>query len=495
MVNNKESLRNKATTGLFWSAFERFGQQGCAFVVQLVLARLLAPEEFGLIAMVVVFVLLCNTLVECGFGRAIVQRKNVDDLDLNTVFYFNILTGCLISIGLCFLAPYIARFYGEPRLTVVICYLSLGVFFGSFGVVQLSILNRNMQFKKLFGVTFPAIVLSGLIGVALAYFGYGLWALVGYALGQRFFTTLCLWLKSDWRPSFSFSTARLRDMFPYASRLAISGLLDQGFQNIYVLVIGKLYVPTEVGYFQRARAFQQLPVTNLNSVLARVSFPLLSSIQEDPVRSKVALRKLLQMSSLCSFLVMAAMAALAEPMVLTLIGDKWSPSVPYLRWLCVAGALYPLHGMNLTLLMAHGRSDRFLRLEIIKKCLVVLNISIAYRYGVEAIVYGMIFTSFTALAINTNYTKKMINYGLFQQIRDVIGNAVSAIVLFIALIIMQKVLNLPSLQVLVCGTILSCLHCTVMARFLSRDVATEFYTLISDYFPRAKPIAQFLLNL
>ena len=359
----------------------------------------------------------------------------------------------------------------------------------------MSMMNRNLQFKELFWVTFPATILSGIMGVTLAYLGYGLWALVGYALGQRFFTTLCLWMKSDWRPGLSFSMDRLRDMFPYASRLAISGVLDQGFQNIYVLVIGKLYMPVEVGYFQSARSFQQLPVTNLNSILGRVSFPLFSSIQEDPARSKVAMRKLVQLSSLCTFFIMAAMAALAEPMIVALIGVKWMSAVPYLKWFCIAGALYPLHGMNLNLLMAHGRSDLFLRLEIIKKCLIVLNIFVTYQFGVQVMIYGIVFTSFIAWAINAHYTKKIIDYGLFQQARDVLSNAVLAVILFLALSLMQGLVEVPSFQVLILGALLSCLLGLIFCRFLSRDVATELDTLIGRYLPRAKPIAKSLFNL
>ena len=490
-----DSLRGKATSGVAWSAFERFGQQGCALVVQLVLARLLAPEQFGLIAMVMVFVLLSNVLVECGFGRAIVQRKEVDDLDLNTVFYFNILTGGFLSVGLYVLAPYIASFYGETQLIEVIRFLSMGVVFGSFGLVHQSIMNRNMQFKKLFWVTFPATILSGIMGVVLAYLGYGLWALVGYVIGQRFFTTLCLWIKSDWHPGLSFSMSRLRDMFPYASRLAISGLLDQGFQNIYVLVIGKLYMPVEVGYFQQARTIQRLPVTNIYSILGRISFPLLAGIQEDIIRTKAAMRKLVQLSSLCCFLLMAAMAALAEPLIATLIGEKWLPCVPYLKWLCIVGALYPVHGLNLNLLVAHGRSDLFLRLEIIKKCLIVLNVAITYKFGVQVMIYGIVFTSFIAWAINAHYTKKIIEYGLFQQARDVLCHAVLAIILFLALSLMQGLVEVTSLQMLILGGILSCLLGLVFCRFLSRDVATEFDTLIRRYLPRAKPIAKSLFNL
>lgn len=490
-----KSLRDIAVSGVIWSAFERLGQQTCAFVVQLVLARLLAPEQFGIIAIVSVFVLLCNSLVECGFGRAIVQRKEIDDLDLNTVFYFNIFTGCLLAMGLSCLAPFIARFYGGTELIAVLRSLSLGIAFGSIGLVHASIINRNMQFQKLFWVTFPSIILSGSIGVALAYCGYGLWALVGYALGQRCFMSFFLWIKSDWRPRLRFSFTRLGNMFPYASRLAISGVLEQGFQNIYVLVIGKLFLPVEVGYFQRAYSFQQLPASNLNSILGRVSFPLFSSIQGDPVRSRVAMRKLIQLSSLCSFFVMAAMAAMAEPIVVTLIGAKWMATVPYLKWFCIAGALYPLHGINLNLLMAHGRSDLFLRLEIIKKCLVVFNIAATYRFGVQAIIYGIVITSMIALVINTYYTKKMIQYGLFQQIRDVLRNTVLAIILFLALLLMQYFVDIPSFQVLIYGGILSCLLGLIFCRFLSRDVAKELYTLICRYAQRAEPLARSLFNL
>ena len=207
------------------------------------------------------------------------------------------------------------------------------------------------------------------------------------------------------------------------------------------------------------------------------------------------MKKLLKLSSLCSFLIMAAMAALAEPLIMTLIGEKWLSSVPYLKCFFIIGALYPIHGMNLNLLMAHGRADLFLRVEVVKKALIIMNILVTYQFGVQVIIFGMVITSFVGWIINSYYTKKIIGYGLYHQIQDIFGNAASAIVLFIVLSIVQQPLNLPSLQVVICGAILSGLFCVILCRFLSRDIAEEFYTLISNYIPRAKPVARFILNL
>lgn len=268
------SLREKATSGIVWSAFERFGQQGCAFVVQLVLARLLAPAEFGLIAMVSVFMAISMAIVDCGFGRALIQKEELSESDTSTIFYFNLFSAVLVSFALYLCAPLIAGFYEEPQLTSIVRWLSLSLILGSAGLVHNSLLNRSLEFKQLFKASLPATILSGVVGVVMALMGHGVWALVGQVLSDRVLRSILVWRISGWTPQLIFDWSSLREMFPYGARLAVSSVLDQGFRNIYVLVIGKVFTPVEVGYFQRARAFQQLPVANFQSILSRVAFPL-----------------------------------------------------------------------------------------------------------------------------------------------------------------------------------------------------------------------------
>lgn len=433
MESEEKSLRDKATSGLIWSAFERFGQQGCAFVIQIILARLLAPEEFGLIAMVAVFIAISNVLIDAGFGRAIIQRKNLTDIDASSVFYFNLIISVLLAALLCYWAPYISAFYDAVELTEIVRYLSVGLVFSGLGAVHKAKLSREMKFKRLFVVSFPATVIAGVLGVILAINGAGVWALVAQSVLMKLVMVVALWLMTGWRPLWAFDINCIKEMFPYGSRLALSGLLDTTFSNIYVLVIGKAFTPLEVGLFQRARSFQQLPVQNLQAILGRVTFPLFSKIQDDPVRMKSGMRKAIQILSLFVFCGMALLAGIAEPMVITFIGDKWLPCVPYLQALCVVGAMYPIHAMNLNLLASVGRSDLFLRLEVIKKLLIIINILITFRIGIQAMIYGMMVTSILSLLINTYYTKRLIDYSLFEQVKDVFRNIlIAAAVLMIA---------------------------------------------------------------
>jgi teichuronic acid exporter len=485
------SLRDKATSGVIWSAFERFGQQGCAFFVQLILARLLAPEEFGLIAMVVVFISISTVLIDAGFSRALVQRKEVTDSDLSTVFYFNLIVSFGVA-GLLYLsAPFIASFYGLSDLSQILRFLSFGLILSAFGAVHRSILTRNLLFKKLFGVSLPSVIISGAVGITMAVYGFGVWSLVAQSLSMAFLGSFFLWFQMDWRPTWVFDVRCLKEMFPYGARLAVSGILDQGFRNIYVLIIGKVFSPVDVGYFQRARAFQQLPVANFQSVLSRVAFPLLSKIQGDPLRVKNAVRKSLLVGALFAFTVMAGLSAVAQPMVVLLIGEKWLPAVPMLQVLCIAGALFPLHSINTNLLMATGRSDWFLRLEVLKKLLVVVNVLITYRYGVQCMIWGIVITSVISLILNTYYTRRLIGYTLMMQLNDVMPLAIMATLMH--LLVCVAIGLVPGMFAqLMLGTLLGVVFVVVALRFLGQEIRKEVVSLL-DAIPFGKRIKKMLV--
>ncbi|WP_162026094.1 MULTISPECIES: lipopolysaccharide biosynthesis protein [unclassified Lentimonas] len=423
-------MRQQATSGVIWSAFERFGQQGCAFIVQLVLARLLAPEQFGLIAMVVVFIVISRVVVNAGFSQAIVQQKTVSAVDLSTVFYTNMVIALLMALLLCGVAPMIAIFYEQPLLVPILRWLSLSLIFGALGGVHQALIQRAMDFKKLCYVGLPTTFLAGSVSIYLAWNGAGVWALVVYQILGAVLSSAFLFVVSGWRPQLLFCFGSLARIFPFGWRLAVSGVLDQVFQNIYVLVIGKCYLPIEVGYYQRAKGFQQLPMTNMQAILGRIAFPLFSTLQDEPERMRRGLSKAVQLGALIAFPLMAVMYVVAEPMIVLLIGDKWLPSAEYLKLLCIVGALYPLHALNLSALMGLGRSDLFLRLEIIKKVMVLVNILLTYRIGITAMIYGMIITSFLALFLNTYFSGRFIGYTFGQQIRDVLPIALLALVIW-----------------------------------------------------------------
>lgn len=484
MDNRTDSLRNKATTGVVWSAFERFGQQSCAFFIQVVLARLLVPEEFGLIAMVMVFVAIMNVIADCGFSRAIIQRQELVKADLDTVFYFNVCIACLLYAVLIFIAPWIAHFYNQPLLVPILRCLGVSLILGSFGAVHSALLNREMQFKSLFKATLPSTLISGGIGIACALFGLGVWALVVQILIQRLVFSLSLWFVGTWRPQCGFSFMRLKAMFPFASKLALASILDTAFNNLYVLVIGRVYAPVDVGYFQRARAFQQLPTVNLQQILGRVAFPLLSSVQDNPVRAKSIMRKGMQLSSLMSFMAMAVLAAVAEPMVRSLIGERWSPCVPYLQILCLVGALYPLSSLNLSLLMSFGRADLYLRLEVIKKIMVLANIAITLSYGIQEMVYGMVVTSFLSYFLNQYYTAKYIYYGIFEQLSDILRNAILASILCAIVFFSQSLLETSDFVSLILSLLLAVCCGLLMVQFVSAELKSEIRRVFDGIAPR-----------
>lgn len=486
------SLREKASSGIVWSAIERFGQQGCVFLVQLFLARLLAPEEFGLIAMVAVLIAISTAVVDAGFGRAIIQQKEVSQAEFSTVFFFNLVIGMMMMAVLYFAGPYVAAFYEQAELEPILSWLSLSVLLGAAGGVHAAVLSRQMEFKKLFWVTLPSVVVGGLVGITMAFLGYGVWALVGQMLSIQLIRTAGLWWQSGWTPSWVFDGQSLKRLLPFGSRLALSSVIDQVFQNLYVLVIGKVFSAASVGYFQRARSFQQLPVTSVQSILGRVAFPMLSKIQDDPARMKRAMSRGIQLSFVFASATMAGMAAVAQPMVVTLIGEKWLPVVPMLQCLCIVGVMFPFHAMNLNLLMALGHSRLFLRLEIIKKSLVIINILITYRFGVQVMIYGMIVTSFIGMFINTHYTRKFINYSAFEQFRDTLPSLMLSGVMCLIVIVSISVMDLLPVVRLILGMGIGSFVYLLGVRFLNKELKYEIASLI-ERFPGGQQMTKIIL--
>ena len=413
-----DGLKNKTIHALLWSFIERFGQLGIQFVISIILARLLLPEEFGLIAMLTIFMAVAQSFINSGFGQALIQKQDVTHIDECSILYFNILVGFLAAGLLCLAAPWIARFYNQPLLVSLTYALSLNLIINAFGLVQTALLTKHIDFKTQLKVSVMATAISGTIGVAMAFNGFGVWSLVVQSLSSNFLRTALLWIFNNWRPSLVFSFISLRGMFAFGSRLLASGLLDTIFQNIYLVVIGKLFPPASLGFYSRAKGLQQLPVDNISGIVNRVTFPVFSSVQDDKPRLKRGIRKALTMLVMINFPMMVGLAIVAKPLVLVLLTEKWLPCVPYLQLLCVVGMLYPVHAINLNVLKAQGRSDLFFRLEILKKILVVIAIAVTYRWGIIAMIYGQIVTSCLAYFLNAYYTGKMLDYPITEQIRD-----------------------------------------------------------------------------
>lgn len=414
------SLKSRTLYALYWSFLERIGQQGIQFIISIILARLLLPAEFGLIGMLTIFMALAQSFIDSGFGQALIQKQGISHVDECSIFYFNVLVGFLAAGLMCFTAPWIAAFYNQPVLVGLTYALSINLIFNAFGLVQTTLLTKRIDFKPQFIVGVIASIFSGGIGVTMAFNGFGVWSLVIQSLSSNFFRTALLWRISDWRPSLVFSFTSLRAMFVFGSHLLASGILNTLFENIYLVVIGKVFSPVSLGLYSRARSLQQLPVLNITSVVNRVTFPVFSSMQDEKQKLKRGVQKSLSMMLLLIAPMMIGLAIVAETLVVVLLTEKWIPCVPYLRLFCAVGVLYPLHVINLNVLKAQGRSDLFLRLEILKKILIVIAIIITYRWGVVAIIYGQIVTSIFAYFLNAYYTGKMINYSIKEQINDII---------------------------------------------------------------------------
>ncbi|OGW53951.1 MAG: hypothetical protein A2Y81_03165 [Nitrospirae bacterium RBG_13_43_8] len=413
-----DSFKQKTIRGLWWSFLDTIGQQGIRFVIGILLARLLFPEQFGLIGMLTIFMAVAQSFLDSGFGASLIQKREATPTDISSVFYFNIVVGLLVAGLLSLAAPWIAAFYNQPVLTPLTRALSLTIVINSFGLVQRTILAKQINFRGLTKASLIASGLSGMIGVAMAIAGFGVWSLAAQQVSGSLFNTVLVWFLNDWRPTPIFSFQSLREMFGFGSRMLASGLLNQIFSNIYLLVIGKLFSATDLGFFTRAMSLQQLPSHTLSGMVGKVTFPVFSRIQDDPVRLKRGLKKALTTLIMVNFPVMIGLVVIARPLVLVLLTEKWVASIPYLQLLSLAGATYSLHLINLNLLQALGRSDLFLRLEILKKLLTVINIAITWRWGISAMIYGMIILSIFAYYLNSYYTGVLIGYPIREQLRD-----------------------------------------------------------------------------
>lgn len=413
-----DSLKQKTTKGLFWSSVERFSNQGVSFIFSIILARILAPSDFGIVAMIGIFFAVAQSFVDSGFSNALVRKTDRREEDLSTCFYFNIGVGIMSYIVLFLIAPLVASFYNQPILSPIIRITGLGVVLNSLCVVQQALFTIKIDFKSQAKVTLSATIISGIVGVILAYQGYGVWALVWQGVVMTSARMALLWLMSKWRPTTGFSKSSFNYLFGYGSKLLASGLLDTIYNNIYPIVIGKFYTPAQLGNYSRALSFAQLPSSNITSILQRVTFPVLSTIQDDIPRLQANYRRLLKLSAFIIFPLMIGLSVVAFPMIRLILTPKWEGCSLYLQIICFALMWYPIHAINLNLLQVKGRSDLFLRIEIIKKIVGVCIMCITIPLGITAMCIGMVASSLISLFINTYYTGKLINIGCLKQMRD-----------------------------------------------------------------------------
>jgi len=414
------SLKQKTIAGAFWVVSERFTLQGIQFIISIMLARILMPEEFGLIGMITIFLAIAQSLTDSGLASSLIRTKDPDQVDYSTVFVFNI-GGSIIIYGLVFLlAPLIAQFYERGILTGLIRVLGLMIITNSLGSVQNAQFTRSMDFRTLFIIQIPAVVISGIVGVMMAKNGYGVWSLVYMQLIGNVVTLVFLWLRSSWRPSFVFSMPRFKRHIAFGFNMTLSSILNSIFDDIYNIVVGKYFSATQLGYYTRANSLKQLPVSNIASAINKVTFPLFSQMQDDNLRLRLAYKKMMQQVTFWVAPVLIGMGVISYPLFRLMFTEKWLPSVPYFQLLVVVGIMYPLHGYNLSVLQVKGRSDLVLRLEIIKKIIIVISVVVAIPYGIYGLLYSQIVLTFLIFFINSYYTGRFINYYVIEQVRDLL---------------------------------------------------------------------------
>lgn len=443
------TTKRKVLSGMLWRYAERCGAQGVQFIVSIVLARLLTPSDYGIVGLITVFISIANVFINSGFGSALVQKKNADKIDFSSVFFFNLSMSIFLYIIMFFAAPYIASFYNEPILTNVVRVVSISLLIGGVNNIQQSYVSKTMQFKKFFFATIIGTLISAIIGIYIAYKGGGVWALVAQSLSNQVIDTIILWLTVKWRPTLTFNLKRMKRLFSFGWKMLCANVLDSIYSNIYSLIIGKFYSTADLGYYNRGKIFPVLIIENINTSIQSVLIPTMSEQQTNVKAVKNIMRRSITTSTFLIFPMMSGLAAIAKPLTIVLLTDKWLPSVIYLQLSCIIYALMPIHTANLSAINSLGRSDIFLKLEIIKKVMGVTMLVITIPFGVKVMVMGSCVTSVIGSFINAFPNKKLLNYSYFEQIKDMAPSFILSMVMF-AVVFPITMLNIaPIIQMII----------------------------------------------
>ncbi len=439
------SLTKKTINGIIWNFAETMSKRGIGVVITLLLAYFLTPEDYGLISMMAVFIAIAGQVMESGFKQALIRKYEATQEDFNTAFYSNLVLGALAYLLLFISAPLIATFYEEPRLTILIRVLGVTILINSFQVIQSAILSRDLNFKAQLKATIPATIISGMIAVFMAFNGFGVWSLIAQMIASAFLVTVFLWSMRLWKPTLAISQNSLFEMFGFGSKLFLSGLIDTVFQNMYIVVIAKLFTTTVAGHYFFAKKMKEMIANQLVNSIQTVTFPALATLQQDDVTLKSGYRKIILVTTFLVFPSMAFMAALAEPLFVVLLNDQWLPAVPYLQLMCIASIMYPLHSINLNILKVKGRSDLFLYLEIIKKVFAVAILAVSLQYGVIGILLGQIIASVISYIPNSYFSGKLINYPAKEQIIDIFPSLLLSGIIAVIVYFGLEISTLPAL--------------------------------------------------
>lgn len=457
----EQGLKDKTVRGVGWSAVDYVAQYAVSFVVSIVLARLLTPDDYGLLGIIAIFTAICTALINGGFTNALIRKKDVTDDDYNTAFIVNLGMSLLLYAIIFFCAPLIAEFFNREELVLLTRVMSAGMIIGAFAIVQQARLTKNIDFKTQTKITLIASVSSGVVGIVMALLGCGVWSLVAQQLLCQLLKTVFLWVFNKWIPYLRFSKSSFTSLFGFGWKLMVSGLLDTLWKELYQVVVGKFYSPATLGQYTRAKQFSQLLSSNLTSVIQRVTFPVLSSIQDEKNRMISAYRRIIKTSMFMSAISMFFLGAISGPLLYCLIGPKWNEAATYLPLICIGGSLYPLHAINLNMLQVQGRSDLFLVLEVIKKIIGLVPLFVGAFVGIMPMLYVNLVVGVISFFLNSYWTGKFLGYSSWMQIKDIAPSLLLAFVIalsvwFLKYLPISNWIILP-LQIIIGASVFFCI--------------------------------------
>lgn len=434
------SLQRKAISGLIWTFTQQVGVQGINFIVQIILARLLLPEVFGLIAMIHVFMAIGTALMDSGMTSSLIRTKNTDQSDYSTVFFINFFSSIIIYLVLFFTAPYIALFFDQPLLSSIVRVYTLSFIIQALLAVQSARLTKEMNFKLQMYMQIPSSIIGGTIGIVMAYKGFGVWSLVWMHLVTTFLFMIQHWFRTDWKPSLIFDKQKFKYHFNFGYKLTLSSLLTALYTNSYTLVIAKMFSATQLGFYNQANTLRMFPVRNLTTALQKVTYPLFSSIQDDNQKLKSVFKRITLLVFFIVYPVMLILILVAEPLFRFVLTEKWLPAVPYFQILCISAIVYPLSMYNLNIILAKGRSDLHFKLEIIKKGASVLFLLLVFPFGIWGVVYAAAISMFIHAFVNSFYSGRLINYPLTEQLKNLLPILLIGGITFIGVFFFDKVI-------------------------------------------------------
>lgn len=481
----EQGLKDKTVKGTFWSAADTFIGHGVTFLVGLVLARLLSPDEYGLIGIVTIFTTILVGFIDCGFSNALIRKQEVSDEDYNTMFIVNMVMSLFSYALLFFGAPLIARFFERPQLVLLVRVTGLILIIQSLAIVQSTILSRNIDFKTKTKASVVAASLSGVVGIGMAFAGCGVWSLVGQQLTLKTVYSLGLWIMNRWMPHLGFNKNSFRYMWGFGWKLMLSGFLGNLWNQLYQAVVGKFYSPATLGQYTRSREYASIFSTNLTAIVQRVSYPVLSKTQDDLSRMLSGYRRIIKITMFVTATTMLSMGAVAEPLIYCLIGPQWHQAATFLPLICISLSLYPLHAINLNMLQVQGRSDIYLYLEIIKKVLAIGPICLGIFVNIYWMLIGTIIIGIIAFFLNTYHTGKKMGYSSWMQIKDIAPSYCLALVIALSVYFL-KYLPISYWIVLPVQIIIGALVFFLICEIIKMPEYIEVKDIVIDFISKLK---------